>query len=349
MKQRLLLLSIPLLVTGLMLFTSFGGSENSDYPNGSPAGYTGSPYDAKDCHNCHGGSTAFVANWITSNIPPEGYTPGTSYAITVTVTGSGEKGFEVSPHDASGNLLGTLTAGTGNKLVGSGKYVTQTSGSTANPKSWTFGWTAPAAGTGEVTFWGAFCVGKPTTKTSTLVVQENPLIPLTVHATANPTLVHIGDSAHLGVEVSGGSGTYTYAWSSNPAGFSSTLPDPWVIPAENTIYIVSVSDEITVVSDSVEVSVYGVGTDEPTPETGLSCFPNPVRNHLTVSVSEPDIVNAVLTIYTFTGDLMLTRKIEGTVSGISMMVDMSSFASGTYLLQIRDGKKQISRKIVKGN
>jgi hypothetical protein len=70
-------------------------------------------------------------------------------------------------------LLGTLIAGTGTKLVGTGgKYVTQTSSSSANPKTWTFRWQAPAAGTGPVTFYGAFTINKPVTKLSTLVIPE---------------------------------------------------------------------------------------------------------------------------------------------------------------------------------
>ncbi len=349
MKKHLLLLSIPVLVTSLMLFSSFGGNENSDYPSGSPAGYTGSPYDAKDCHNCHGGSTAFVDGWITSDIPLEGYTPGASYTMTVTVTGSGEKGFEVSPHDLSGTLLGTLVAGSGNKLVGSGKYVTQSSGSTANPKVWNFTWTAPAPGTGEVTFWGAFCVNKSTTKTSTLIVAENVLVPLTVNATADPTNVHIGDSTHLGVTVSGGSGSYTYFWTSNPAGFTSSLPDPWVIPEEDTFYFVEVSDGFTLETDSVEVTIYGVGTEEMTSGMGLSLYPNPVTHYANIMVSGTEMVTAEMTIYSLSGEPLISRRLRIELTDSSVQVDLSALPAGSYILQIRDGKKQISRKIIKTN
>jgi hypothetical protein len=91
----------------------------------------------------------------------------------VTVTGNGNKGFEVSPQDMDGNLIGTLAAGDGSKLVGSGKYVTHTAASTAATKIWTFGWTAPATGIGDVTFYGAFVVSKPVTKLCTLIIPQN--------------------------------------------------------------------------------------------------------------------------------------------------------------------------------
>ncbi len=156
----------------MLLFSAFGGDENSDYPGGSPAGYTGSPGDVKDCVQCHGGSSTFEPGWITSDIPPDGYTPEQTYTITVTVSGSGDKGFQVSPQDSAGQQLGTLIAGTGTHLNGGTKYVNHDSETSSNPATWNFQWIAPDAGTGEVTFYGAFTVSKPVTKTSALTVQQ---------------------------------------------------------------------------------------------------------------------------------------------------------------------------------
>jgi hypothetical protein len=160
------------LILFLFLLAGFSGNDLK-YPQGAPAGYTGSPADGKNCSlsSCHGGSAASVSGWITTDIPADGYAPGVTYNITVTVTGSGQKGFEVSPQAPDGALLGTLIAGTGSKIVGS-KYITHTSSSSANPKTWTFKWQAPVAGTGSVTFYGAFTINKPVTKLSTLVVAE---------------------------------------------------------------------------------------------------------------------------------------------------------------------------------
>lgn len=244
---------LPLLIAAYVLLSGYGGGPDTDYPGGAPAGYTGSPGDGQNCKNCHGGTATTVAGMITSNIPAAGYTPGASYTITVTVTGSNSKGFEVSPQNASGTLLGTLTAGTGNKLVGSGKYVTQSSASNASTAIWSFGWTAPAAGTGTVTFYGAFTASKPVTKLSTLVVNENA--PLTATATATPSSILSGQSSQLNVSATGGGGTYTYSWSSNPAGFTSTIQNPVVSPTSTTQYSVQVSDGSTNTNSSVTVTV----------------------------------------------------------------------------------------------
>jgi hypothetical protein len=170
MKKPIFLL-LPAAIIAVILY-SFS-IDAVHYPGGAPAGYTGSPGDGKNCTQCHGGNPANVIGWITSDIDSSGYVAGQTYTITVTVSGSGKKGFEVSPQNASGALLGSLAAGSGTELAGNGKYVTQSSSSTANPKVWSFEWTAPGAGTGEVTFYGAFVISEPVTKLGTLSVQEN--------------------------------------------------------------------------------------------------------------------------------------------------------------------------------
>jgi hypothetical protein len=248
------LLGIAIAITAVSLLYAFSG-DNADYPSGAPAGYTGSPGDGQNCANCHGGSASNVTGWITSNIPAEGYTPGTTYTITATASGSGNKGFEISPQNSSGTLLGTLIAGSGSQLTGSGKYITHTSASSSNPKVWTFSWVAPASGTGTVTFYGAFCVSKPVTKLSTLVVSENVSVPLTATASANPSTIVSGSTSQLNVTATGGTGTYTYAWTSNPAGFTSNLQNPVVSPTVTTTYSVTVTSGTQNANSSTMVTV----------------------------------------------------------------------------------------------
>ena len=69
--------------------------------------------------------------------------------------------------------MGSLTIGTGTKLVNGNKSITHTASSTANPKTWTFTWHSPVAGSGNVTFYGAIVVAKANTKLCTLVVHED--------------------------------------------------------------------------------------------------------------------------------------------------------------------------------
>lgn len=241
------------------------------YPSGSPAGYTGSPGDANHCVSCHGGSSATVSGWLTSNIPSSGYTAGAVYNITATVSGSGKKGFEVSPQNIAGTQLGTLAAGTNSHLVGGTKYVTQnSSGSSSSTVIYNFSWTAPVAGTGPVTFYGAFTVGKSNTKLSTLDVTENQALPLSAVASATPSLICAGQSSQLDVVPVGGSGTYTYSWTSIPPGFTSSLPNPVVNPAVTTQYVAHVSDGAVTVDSPIDLTVIDPATAMAGNDTTLS-------------------------------------------------------------------------------
>lgn len=142
-------------------------------PNGAPLGVTGSPADGATCaqSGCHFGSATAGSNIISSDIPAEGYNPGQTYNFTVTTTGNGAKGFMVSPQKSDGTLLGTLAAGSGNKLFLS-KYITHTSAKSGTSATWSFSWTAPAQGTGAVDFYGAFAITRNTTLTDKYTVNE---------------------------------------------------------------------------------------------------------------------------------------------------------------------------------
>ncbi len=74
-------------------------------------------------------------------------------------------------------------------------------------------------------------------------------------ATALPNPVCLGDSTQLSVAANGGSGTYTYSWTSVPAGFTSNLQSPKVKPVEPTKYIAHTNDGATTRHDTVAVNI----------------------------------------------------------------------------------------------
>lgn len=158
-KKVLICLSV--LVGGIAYFTpdSYHSFSNA---NGSPGSSTGSPGDnGATCRSCHSGATATVRdNVITTDIPAGGYTPGTTYNITVTASESGRSkfGFEIVSETAAKLRRGKFVAGAGTKTLSSGSRLTHTLSGTSgsNSKTWTFTWTAPIAGTGAITFYGAF-------------------------------------------------------------------------------------------------------------------------------------------------------------------------------------------------
>lgn len=146
------------------VWTMMSGDAARSFSAGAPAGYCNAPSNGgSTCFTCHntGPTPATIPGLITSNIPVGGYVPGATYTVTATVAGVGHNrfGFEISPQDNNGNLLGSMNdLGTETMFQQSGVYITHSTNSTLNmdSKSWQFEWTAPVAGTGNVTFYGAF-------------------------------------------------------------------------------------------------------------------------------------------------------------------------------------------------
>ena len=177
MKKRS---AIAIIITVLFI-TGIANLKLFSHSAGAPAGKTGSPSDAKTCMACHNATLKTQDGMITSNAAGNSYEPGKTYTITASAKGTaGVKriGFEISPQNASGALMGTLilTNTDETKLIGKGKYITHTSkGSTAaGSKKWSFNWKAPQAGSGNVTFYGAFMVSETSQLvfTSTLTLKE---------------------------------------------------------------------------------------------------------------------------------------------------------------------------------
>ena len=163
------IIAVGTILLTVFLFSSFDKNPSVHETlrvNGAPAGHAGDPAGGnKTCNTtgCHTGPAVVTqTGWITSNIPAAGYVPGTTYTLTATVTDPGHTkfGFQVSPQSATGVPLGTLTStSTQTTLAGTSvQYINQNNTGTAGvgSKTWSFNWTAPAAGSGSVNFYGAF-------------------------------------------------------------------------------------------------------------------------------------------------------------------------------------------------
>lgn len=165
MKTKTTLVAVTIsMFAGILLMVKL--SPNAGANNtGAPAGTTGSPGDGVNCttSGCHAGTASTQAGLITSDIPGTGYVAGQTYTITASITTAGRTkfGFQISAQNPSGSQLGTivLTNTTGTQLLSGGKYITHKLAGTSFPSetaTWSFDWTAPTAGTGDVTFYGAF-------------------------------------------------------------------------------------------------------------------------------------------------------------------------------------------------
>jgi hypothetical protein len=79
--------------------------------------------------------------------------------------------------------------------------------------------------------------------------------PIGVEASANPTSLCAGLPSELHATAFGGTGTYTFLWTSIPPGFSSELQSPVVYPMVTTTYNVTISDGYNPASSSTSVTV----------------------------------------------------------------------------------------------
>ena len=119
--------------------------------NSYTGGYSGAPGKSTCASSCHGGASGTM---VVSGFPTS-YTPGQTYTITITHNG-GNKIVNVNATTRLGtttNVAGSFTAGSNSVL-----YTGADGGIYTSPHlvdAIIFQWTAPAAGSGPVTFYAA--------------------------------------------------------------------------------------------------------------------------------------------------------------------------------------------------
>ena len=307
-------------------------------PTGSPASNTGSPADGTTCaESCHGGSAVTQAGLITSNIPTAGYTPGTTYTITATISGSGKKGFQVSPQNTAGTLLGSLIAGSGNKIVGT-KYVTHSSAKTATTATWTFQWIAPAAGTGAVTFYGAFAITTNSTKKSTLVVNEAVVMSTPTITSFSPTNAAAGTTVTI---------TGTGFTGASAVSFGGTAATSFTVVNATTIQAIvgsGASGDVIVTNPSGSANKSGFVFVVPPTITQFT--PTSAKSGETVTILGSNFTNAISVkfggvvskSFTVQNDNLITAVVAGGASGDVNVVTpdgTASLAGFTFVKSIK--------------
>jgi ligand-binding sensor domain-containing protein len=94
--------------------------------------------------------------------------------------------------------------------------------------------------------------GCQNTDNVTVTISGGPLI---VIASASDSAICAGESVDLSALASGGNGSYTYQWTSNPVGFDSIISNPTDIPTITTTYTIEIDDGDSTKTDSVIVIV----------------------------------------------------------------------------------------------
>ena len=121
-------------------------------PGGAPAGYANNAPIYRNCTSCHSGTVNSGNGEVIFSGLPYTYTPGETYTISLTVTGSNRQGYGFQAIAMSGNSTAGMISSNSSSvsLEKNGDYVQQSSRTASG--NWVFDWLAPSSDIGSVTF-----------------------------------------------------------------------------------------------------------------------------------------------------------------------------------------------------
>lgn len=98
-------------------------------------------------------------------------------------------------------------------------------------------------------------------------------------ASATPAMVctNLADSIQLNAYGYGGTGTYSYSWTSIPPGFTSSLKSPKVKPSQSMQYVSAVTNNSVTRHDTVDVKIIPVPTASAGNDTTVCWYTSPVQ------------------------------------------------------------------------
>jgi len=153
MKKKLLLVCVAFLCLHLYVNIPNGHT----YSTTPPINRTGAP-GQNSCTSCHGSGSTTAVNFAWDNGNPAEYIPGNTYDLSIEIVHPSQQrfGFSMISWDSSNNYVGDwIGAGGNTQVYSSGNYVGHQNAPSGQSGSYQYDlqWTAPAAGTGDVTFY----------------------------------------------------------------------------------------------------------------------------------------------------------------------------------------------------
>lgn len=226
----------PLFFIGFALFLL---ANSSSHPT-SNGGYTGAPGDGV-CSQCHGGNNPSFNGTISIDGVPSTIMTGQTYQITVTVSNpngnANEAGFQIVALTSSNTNAGNMTNPSASSVVKTSatkKYFGHSPSvpfTGSNDLTWTVDWTAPASGTGDITFYGGAILANGTgsssgdkfvtTNTSGTLSGGTMALSATLSNVTNVSCFNGNDGSATANAV-GGTGGYTYLWNNGESGQTAT-------------------------------------------------------------------------------------------------------------------------------
>ena len=336
------------------------------YNSGSPGGKSGSIGDGgSTCTQCHSGSAQSQTDWITTNIPEEGFTAGMTYTIVATGTHDGVSkfGFELTAEDGFGAKVGSfsITEPSRTKFTNANHAVTHTSGGTSvsgNSNTWSMDWTAPSD-LSVVKFYAAFNAANgngsstgdiiyTTSSTYDEYFAPNPMV-----TSVEPDHEQQGYEGELTI-----TGNET-EWASGVSDVSFVYHDDNSITFSASIITVVGEELLTVdviIPEDIVIGVYDVHVDELVLENGftvdiydditdnyladvVSVYPNPATDVVSISVPNESKISII----------DISGRIMGQYDNDNLSVlelDISLFNSGLYFVKVVHNGNESTKKLL---
>jgi len=140
---------------------------------------------------------------------------------------------------------------------------------------------------------------------------------LSLNLTSPNNSLCLGDSMLLTAQALNGYGNYSYIWSSNPAGLSSTQASVRVKPLVNTTYFVTVTDGVDVVSGSKTITIFS----DPQPSSVTNMLPSNNALNLISPVQfswSPSLYASTYDLYVWPAD-SVNRPVTRILSDVSQI------------------------------
>ena len=143
----------------------------------------------------------------------------------------------------------------------------------------------------------------------------------------------------IDVTISGGTGSYTYAWT-GPNGYTSTTEDPASLEAGEYIVVATDANGCTVMDTFMVNNFVGI---EPGMDAGaISVYPNPFTETFTLSLGGLQVENLEYRLLDLTGRILFTEKETAVRGGYAQEFELKDRPAGVYMLEVfADGQRKL--------
>lgn len=117
-------------------------------------------------------------------------------------------------------------------------------------------------------------------------------------------------------------------------------------PAHSGTYFVTVANEFACAAASDPLYFEPSSVNSVVNNNGLSIYPNPNSGQFKVMYTSNENETVIVNIYSATGQLVFTQKLQKASNELTTNVNLSSFQKGVYSLQLVGKSKTINQKVV---